>query len=51
MGVGRQGPLMGRGQSAAGAKLSDAVSEHGKTLEQGVIEETRVFVRWGEQRR
>lgn len=36
--------MMGHGQSAAGAKLSDAVSEHGKTLKQGVIEEKTVLV-------
>lgn len=40
---------MGYGQSAAGAKLSDAFSEHGETLKQGVIEERRDLGRWGEQ--
>lgn len=45
---GTQGPLIGHGQSAASAKLSDAVREHGRTLKQGVMEETRVSVRWGE---
>lgn len=49
MGGGTQGPLIGHGQSAASAKLSDVVREHGRTLKQGVMEETRGSVRWGEQ--
>lgn len=40
---------MGHGQSVAGAKLSDALSEHGETLKQRVIEETRGLGVWGEQ--
>lgn len=49
MGRGREGLLMGDGLSEAGAKFSDAASEHGRTLKQGVIEETRASARWGEQ--